>query len=72
MCDNHTSKDCQDLLYHNDTTAMWLLSKECKDLWHHNDATNLFNHPRVIRAALRESVWICGMIIMLEPFTASL
>ena len=33
--------------------AMWLLSKECKDLWHHNDATNLFNHPRVIRAAFR-------------------
>ena len=28
-------------------------SKECKDLWHHNDATNLFNHPRVIRAAFR-------------------
>ena len=34
MCDNHTSKDCQDLLYHNDTV-------------------NLFNHPRVIRAAFR-------------------
>ena len=34
MCDNHTSKDGQ-------------------DLYGHNDHINLFNHPRVIRAAFR-------------------
>ena len=33
--------------------AMWLLSKDCQDLLYHNDTVNLFNHPRVIRAAFR-------------------